>query len=399
MNKLIKKELKYAANIYNSLPVCISSGKGVFVYDTNKKKYFDFISGYSAVNHGHCHPKLVKVVKKQASKLSVTSRAYYNENLCKFSEYICNYFNYDKVIPMNTGVEACETAIKIARKWGYEVKGVKQKSASILICKNNFWGRTISACSSSNDSSVYKNFGPFTPGFNLVSYNNVQDIELAFQMCHNIVGFMFEPIQGEAGVIIPDDDYIQKVRLLCKKYNVLMIADEVQTGLGRTGSILETSSCGVKPDILILGKSLGGGILPMSSVLADDSVMKCMTPGTHGSTYGGNPLACAVAMESLKIIKNEKLADNSKIMGNYFRKNILPYPFIKEVRGKGLMNAIEFTSPEIANEVSLKLLEKGLICKITHNNIIRFLPPLIINKKQMATSIELINNAFKLINI
>lgn len=394
MQKLIEKEIKYCANIYKSLPVVINKGRGVYVHDVNGKKYFDYISGYSAVNHGHCHPRLVNVIKEQVDKLTITSRAFYNENLCNFSEHICKYFDYDNVIPMNTGVEGGETAIKIARRWGYENKGIHPDKSIILFCKNNFWGRTISACSSSNDPDVYKNFGPYTPGFDLINYNDIDELELYFEMYPNVAAFMIEPIQGEAGVIVPDDDYLKRVRHLCNKYNVLLIADEIQTGLGRTGSILETESCGIRPDILILGKSLSGGFMPISAVLANGNVMKHMNYGSHGSTYGGNPLACALATEALNIIKDEKLVKNSDKMGFYFREVLKSYTylFIKEIRGKGLMNAIEFFKEEDANRVSNMLLEKGLICKITHGKTIRFLPPLIINNSEMNQSLELIKN-------
>tara|TARA_A100001015_G_C15037806_1_gene737467 strand:- start:1891 stop:3090 length:1200 start_codon:yes stop_codon:yes gene_type:complete len=394
MQKLIEKEIKYCANIYKSLPVVINKGRGVYVHDVNGKKYFDYISGYSAVNHGHCHPRLVNVIKEQVDKLTITSRAFYNENLCNFSEHICKYFGYDKVIPMNTGVEGGETAIKIARRWGYENKGIHPDKSIILFCKNNFWGRTISACSSSNDPDVYKNFGPYTPGFDLINYNDIDELELYFEMYPNVAAFMIEPIQGEAGVIVPDEHYLKRVRHLCSRYNVLLIADEIQTGLGRTGSILETESCGIRPDILILGKSLSGGFMPISAVLANDNVMKHMNYGSHGSTYGGNPLACALATEALNIIKDEKLVKNSDKMGFYFREVLKSYTylFIKEIRGKGLMNAIEFFKEEDANRVSNMLLEKGLICKITHGKTIRFLPPLTINNSEMNQSLELIKN-------
>ena len=394
MQKLIEKEIKYCANIYKSLPVVINKGRGVYVHDVNGKKYFDYISGYSAVNHGHCHPRLVNVIKEQVDKLTITSRAFYNQNLCNFSEHICKYFNYDSVIPMNTGVEGGETAIKIARRWGYENKGIHPDKSIILFCKNNFWGRTISACSSSNDPDVYKNFGPYTPGFDLINYNDIDELELYFEMYPNVAAFMIEPIQGEAGVIVPDEHYLKRVRNLCNRYNVLLIADEIQTGLGRTGSILETESCGIRPDILILGKSLSGGFMPISAVLANTNVMKHMNYGSHGSTYGGNPLACALATEALNIIKDEKLPENSEKMGFYFREVLKSYSylFIKDIRGKGLMNAIEFFKEEDANKVSHMLLEKGLICKITHGKTIRFLPPLIISNSEMNRSLEIIKN-------
>ena len=394
MNKLIKKELKYATNIYKSLPVCINKGKGVHVYDVNDKKYFDFISGYSAVNHGHCHPRLVNVLKDQADKLTVTSRAYHNENLCNFSEYICKKFNYDKVIPMNTGVEAGETALKVARKWGYKIKGIEENQATILLCKNNFWGRSIAACSSSSDPDVYSDFGPYTPGFDLVDYDDIYELELKFAHNHNIVAFMLEPIQGEAGVIVPDYKYLKKVEILCRNYGILLIVDEIQTGLGRTGSLLESYDCDVNPDILILGKSLSGGFLPVSAVLANNKIMNCMTHGSHGSTYGGNPLACALAQEALQIIDDESLVGNSRKMGSYFRKQFENYSFIKDIRGKGLMNSIEFVSSRIAEKVSYDLLNRGLICKITHDNTIRFLPPLVINNNEMEESINIIKKTF-----
>lgn len=390
MKRIIQTELKYGAHNYNSLPVCFNKGKGIYLFDKNDKKYFDFLSCYSAVNQGHCHPKIINALKKQASNLTLTSRAFYNDKLGPYMQYITTIFDYDKVLPMNTGVEAGETAIKIARKWGYEEKGVTPNKATILFAENNFWGRTISACSSSTDPSCYTNFGPFMKGMETIPYNNLFILEKKLISNKDIVAIMLEPIQGEAGVIIPDEDYLFNVKKLCEKYNVLLIADEVQTGLGRTGKLLACHHSKVKPDILCLGKALSGGTLPISAVLADNHVMKCITPGTHGSTFGGNPLACVVATESLNVIVTERLSKNAEIMGKLFRDSLRSYPksFIKDIRGKGLMNAIEFKNKKIANKVCVKLLSQGILTKTTHDTILRMSPPLTINKSEMNEAIE-----------
>ncbi len=397
MNKFIQKELKYGAHNYKSLPVCLTRGKGIFLYDDSNKKYFDFLSCYSAVNQGHCNIHIIKALNNQASKLTLTSRAYYNDKLGPYMEYITNIFNFDKVLPMNTGVEAGETAIKLARKWGYEVKNVENNKATVLFAENNFWGRTISACSSSTDPSCYTNFGPFMDGMITVPYNNIKELELKFKSNKNIVAYMLEPIQGEAGVIIPTFGYLKKVRELCSKYNILMIADEVQTGLGRTGKLLACDYEEIKPDILCLGKALSGGVLPISAVLANDNVMNCITPGTHGSTFGGNPLASEVASASLSVILNNNLSENSFNMGNFFRNelNRVKPNFVKEIRGKGLMNAIEFENKEITDIICHKLIENGLLTKQTHDNVLRMSPPLIINKLEMEQAISKIDDVFK----
>lgn len=388
MNKIIQRELKYGAFNYRSLPVCLTKGKGIFLYDTNNKKYFDFLSCYSAVNQGHCHPSIIKALKNQANNLTLTSRAFYNDKLGNYMEYIATVFDYEKVLPMNTGVEAGETAIKIARKWGYEKKGVKE--ATVLFAENNFWGRTLAACSSSSDPTCFTNFGPYMKGFDLVPYNNLEAIENKFKDNKDTVAIMLEPIQGEAGVIIPDTNYLANVKSLCQKYNVLLIADEVQTGLGRTGKLLASYHDNIKPDILCLGKALSGGVLPISAVLADDNIMKVITPGTHGSTFGGNPLASVVATESLKVIIEQRLSENSEKMGNLFRDALsnCKRDFIIEIRGKGLMNGIELEDKKITDQVCLKLIEKGILTKSTHDNILRMSPPLIINKVEMEQAIE-----------
>lgn len=394
MNSIVK-ELKYGARNYKPLNVILKKGKGVFLTDVNNKKYFDFLSGYSAVNQGHCHPRLLNILNKQSNNLTLTSRAFYNDKLGDLCEYMCNTFNYDNYIPMNTGVEAGETAIKISRKWGYEHKNIKPNNAVNLFCYNNFWGRTISALSSSNDNLCYKNFGPYTNGFELIEYNELTKLENKLKNNPNIVSFMLEPIQGEAGVIIPDKNYLKKAYKLCKKYNVLLIADEVQSGLGRSGKLLACDYDNIKPDILILGKSLSGGIMPVSGVLANKEIMNVLTPGTHGSTYGGNPLACAISLEALKILFEEDLINNSYKLGNYFRKELknISSKNIKEIRGKGLFNAIEFKYKKSASETLENLKNNGLLTNITKNKIIRLTPPLVINKEQINQSLEIINKS------
>ena len=389
----ISKELQYGANNYKSLPVCLKKGKGIYLTDINDKNYIDFLSCFSAVNQGHCHPKIIKKLKDQSMNLTLTSRAYYNDKLGRYMEYMCRTFKYDKLLPMNTGVEAGETAIKLARKWGYQKKNIKKNKAKVLFAKNNFWGRTIAACSSSSDEDCYSEFGPFTPGFELIPYNNIKALENRLKKNKNIVAYMLEPIQGEAGVIIPDKDYLKNVKNLCEKHNVLMIADEVQTGLGRTGELIASP---VKPDILCLGKALSGGTLPISAVLADKEVMDCITPGTHGSTFGGSPLASAVAVESVQVLKLENMIYNSKKMGKIFR-NSISSDYIKDIRGKGLMNAIELHDEYLANKLCHDLLENGLLTKVTHGTTLRMSPPLIIDNIQMEKSLEIINKC--LINL
>lgn len=391
-------EDQYGAHNYHPIPVVLEKGEGVFVWDVEGKKYYDFLSGYSAVNQGHCHPIIIKSLIDQAKKLTLTSRAFHNNLLGEYEKFITAFFGYDKVLPMNTGVEGGETAIKLARRWGYTVKGVEQNKATIIFAEGNFWGRTLAAVSSSTDPSCYTNFGPFIPGFELVPYNDTIALEKAFQD-KNVCAFMIEPIQGEAGVVIPDEGYLQKVRTLCNEYNVLFIADEVQTGLARTGKMLACDHENVRPDILILGKALSGGVLPVSAILANDEIMMTIKPGEHGSTYGGNPLACAVAMSALSVLKDEKMAENAHEMGLLFRTelNNLQSPFIKIIRGKGLLNAIVINhqNPEAAWDLCLILKEKGLLAKPTHGDKIRFAPPLIINKEQLLESVNIIASGLK----
>ena len=395
LNKFIKKELLYGANNYKPLNVIIKQGKGIYLTDINNKKYMDFLSGYSAVNQGHCHPKIIDVLKKQSQTLTLTSRAFYNNKLGELCEYLCNTFNYEKFIPMNTGVEAGETAIKIARKWGYEKKNITPNKAVNLFCNNNFWGRTIAALSSSSDNTCYNNFGPYTNGFELIEYNNLEILEKKFINNPNIVSFMLEPIQGEGGIIIPNKDYIKNVYKLCKKYNVLMIFDEVQTGLGRTGKLLACDYNNIRPDMLILGKSLSGGVYPISGVLTKSEIMDVLTPGTHGSTFGGNPLACAISMEAVNIIFEEDLINNSYKMGKYFRDelNKLKLKNVIDIRGKGLLNAIEFNNNKNASKGLENLKNNGLLTNITKNKILRLTPPLIINKNQINNALEIIESS------
>ena len=397
MNKFIKKELLFGANNYKSLSVCLNKGKDIFLYDINNKKYYDFLSGYSAVNQGHCHPRIINSLIDQSKKLTLTSRAFYNDKLGEYMEFMCNTFNYEKLLPMNTGVEAGETAIKIARKWGYEKKNVEKNRATILFANDNFWGRTISACSSSSDPTCYTNFGPFMNGIEMIPYNDINLLEQKLKKNKNIVAYMLEPIQGEAGVIIPDYNYLKKVKKLCKKYNILMIVDEVQTGLGRTGKLIACDYEKVKPDILCLGKALSGGTIPISAVLCNNNIMECITPGTHGSTFGGNPLASVVALESVKVILEEDMINNSYNMGNIFRNELknLNIDFIKEIRGKGLLNAIEFNNKKITDFICNDLMKNGLLCKSTHDNIIRFSPPLTIPKNHIYKSLNIIKNTLK----
>jgi ornithine--oxo-acid transaminase len=391
-------EEKYGAHNYHPLPVVLERGEGVYLYDVDGKQYFDFLSGYSAVNQGHCHPAIIETLQKQASKLTLTSRAFHNNLLGVYEQYITNYFGYDKVLPMNTGVEGGETAIKLARRWGYNVKGIAENEAKVIFAEGNFWGRTLAAISSSTDPSSYKGFGPFMPGFGLVPYNDLVALETALQD-KNVAAFMVEPIQGEAGVVIPDEGYLKGVRTLCDKYKVLFIADEIQTGLARTGKMLACDHEGVRPDILILGKALSGGTLPISAVLADDAVMMQIKPGEHGSTYGGNPLACAVAMTSLEVLKTENMVENAAKMGELLRQGLrdLNSPFIKLVRGKGLLNAIVIThsNPDASWDLCLYLKDLGLLAKPTHGDKIRFAPPLIINELQIKQAVAIIGEALK----
>jgi len=396
--KYMELEDQYGAHNYHPIPVVLEKGEGVYLYDVDGKKYFDFLSGYSAVNQGHCHPAIVKTLQEQASKLTLTSRAFHNNLLGEYEAYITKYFGYDKVLPMNTGVEGGETAIKLARRWGYNIKGIAENQARIIFAEGNFWGRTLAAISSSTDPTSFKGFGPFMPGFGLVPYNDLSALENELKDI-NVAAFMVEPIQGEAGVVLPDDGYLKGVRDLCTKYNVLFIADEIQTGLARTGKMLACDHENVRPDILILGKALSGGTLPISAVLADNIVMMQIKPGEHGSTYGGNPLACAVAMKSLEVLKSEKMAENAEAMGKLLRSELekLNSPLIKLVRGRGLLNAIVINhkNPEISWELCLHLRDLGLLAKPTHGDKIRFAPPLIINENQIKEAVGIIEAALK----
>ena len=395
-NLYIEKESKYGAHNYHPLPVVLSKGEGVYVWDVNGKKYFDFLSAYSAVNQGHCHPKIIKSLNDQAAELTLTSRAFHNNILADYEEYITKLFGYDKVLPMNTGVEGGETANKLARKWGYLKKGIEENKARIIFANGNFWGRTLAAISSSDDPSSYQGFGPYMPGYSLIPYNDLEALERELKD-KNVAAFMVEPIQGEAGVIVPDDGYLAGVRELCTKYNVLYIADEVQTGIARTGKMLASDYENARPDILILGKALSGGVLPISAVLADDDIMLCIKPGEHGSTFGGNPLACSVARSALEVVVDEDLANNAFVLGNIFRKELNDRlsnsNIVKLIRGKGLLNAIVINdSPdsETAWNICLSLRDNGLLAKPTHGNIIRFAPPLVINEEQLMICLDVI---------
>lgn len=391
----IALENQFGAHNYHPLPVVLNKGEGIFVWDVEGNKYFDFLSAYSAVNQGHCHPKIIEALNTQSKKLTLTSRAFHNDQLGPFEEYITSLLGFDRVLPMNTGVEGGETAVKLARKWGYTIKGIPSNKAKIIFASGNFWGRTIAAISTSQDADSYSDFGPFVPGFEIVEYNNIGALETAFQdPC--VAAFMVEPIQGEAGVIMPSDDYLQKVRTLCTKYNVLWIADEVQTGLGRTGAMLCCDHFQVKPDILILGKALGGGVFPVSAVLSSHEIMGVLHPGQHGSTFGGNPLACAVAKASLNVLVDELLPENAAAMGELFRKGLkeISSPIVKTVRGKGLLNAIDITpfgDGKTAYDVCIALKSNGLLAKQTHQHTIRFAPPLTINASQIEEALQIIN--------
>ncbi|MEO6539076.1 MAG: ornithine--oxo-acid transaminase [Ferruginibacter sp.] len=394
-------EEKHGAHNYHPLPVVLKKGLGVQLWDVDDKSYYDFLSGYSAVNQGHCHPRIVAALIEQAQTLTLTSRAFYNNLLGEYEKFICGYFGYDKILPVNTGVEAVETALKLSRKWGYEVKGIKENKAKIIVCSSNFHGRTIGVISYSTDPTATRNFGPFTPGFEVVPFNNLPALEKAFQD-ENVAAFLFEPIQGEAGVIVPDDGYYAGIRALCTEYNVLMMADEIQTGLCRTGKMLACDYESARPDVLILGKALSGGVLPISAVLANDHIMLTIKPGEHGSTYGGNPLACKVAITALSVLKDEGMAANAATMGNIFRKELarIQSPFIETVRGRGLLNAvvIKHTNKEAAWELCLELKENGLLAKPTHGDKIRFAPPLVINETQVLDAVSIIEQSLKILN-
>lgn len=394
----IAREDKYGAHNYHPLPVVLEKGKGVRVWDVEGKEYFDFLSAYSAVNQGHCHPKIVKALTDQAEILTLTSRAFYNNILGEYEEFITKYFGYDKVLPMNTGAEADETALKLCRKWAYKVKGIKEDQAKIIVCEDNFHGRTITIVSMSTDPDSYGGFGPFTPGFVKIPYNNIEALEKELKD-PNVAGFLLEPIQGEAGVFVPDEGYLKKAYELCKKNNVLFIADEVQTGIARTGKMLACDHEGVRPDILILGKAVSGGVMPVSCVLADDEIMLTIKPGEHGSTFGGNPLACKVAIAALNVIKDEKLAENAEKMGKIFRDEMkaIKTEMIELVRGKGLLNAVVIRNKpgKTAWDICMAMAEKGVLAKPTHGNIIRFAPPLVITEAELREAISRIKEAFK----
>ena len=397
----IDLEDKYGAHNYHSLPVVLEKGKGIYVWDVAGAKYFDFLSAYSAVNQGHCHPHIIKALRKQSKKLTLVSRAFYSNALGEYEKYIAEYFGYDKVLPMNSGAEGVETALKLCRKWAYKTKDIKEGEAKIIVCDGNFHGRTITIVSMSTDPDTYNGFGPFTSGFIKIEYNNLSALEKALQDV-NVAGFLVEPIQGEAGVYVPNDGYIKKAYDLCKAKNVLFIADEVQTGLGRTGKPICCEHDGVRPDMLILGKALSGGVLPISAVLADDEIMLTIQPGEHGSTFGGNPLACKVAIAALEVLKNEKLAENADRLGKIFREELLKIKsdMIGTVRGKGLLNAVVIKpkNGKVAWDVCLALKKNGLLAKPTHHDIIRFAPPLIINEKELRKAISIIGQTFKEFN-
>jgi ornithine--oxo-acid transaminase len=395
----INREDRFGAHNYHPLPVVLERGEGPFVWDVEGKRYFDFLSAYSAVNQGHCHPKIISALTEQASRLTLTSRAFYNSALGEYEEYITKYFKYDKVLPMNSGAEADETAIKLCRKWAYKKKGVKENQAKIIACEGNFHGRTITIISMSTDPDARNHYGPFTPGIIIIPYNDLDALENALKD-PDVAGFLVEPIQGEAGVYVPDEGYLKKAYDLCKKNNVLFIADEVQTGIARTGKLLACDHEDVRPDILILGKALSGGVMPISAVLADDEIMLTIKPGEHGSTFGGNPLASKVAIAALEVIKDENLAENSDKLGKIFREEMssIKSEMIELVRGKGLLNAVAIRpkNGKEAWDVCLAMKDMGLIAKPTHQHIIRFAPPLIINEPQLREAISLIKNAFKL---
>ncbi len=389
-------EEKYGAHNYHPLPVVLNKGEGVYVWDVDGKRYYDFLSAYSAINQGHCHPRIVAALIEQSQKLTLTSRAFYNDILGEYAQFITKLFRYDKVLPMNSGVEAVETAIKLCRKWGYEVKGISENKAKIIVCGNNFHGRTSSVISFSNDPTAYKNFGPFMPGFEIIPFNDLDALGKALQD-KNVAGFLVEPIQGEAGVLVPDEGYLAKAKQYCEDAKVLFIGDEIQTGLCRTGKMLACDHEKVRPDILLLGKALSGGIMPVSAVLADDEIMLTIKPGEHGSTYGGNPLACRIAITALSVLKDEAMAENAQSMGELLRKELagLNSPHVKTIRGKGLLNAIVIEHPkeDAAWDLCLALKDNGLLAKPTHGDKIRFAPPLIITREQVLDCVEIINKS------
>ncbi len=397
----IALENQYGAHNYHPLPVVLSKGEGVYVWDVEGKRYYDFLSAYSAVNQGHCHPKIIGALTEQAQKLTLTSRAFYNDMLGKQEKYMSELFGYDKLLPMNTGAEAVETAIKLTRKWAYEVKGIPEEKANIIVCKGNFHGRTTTIISFSNDPEARDHFGPYTPGFVKIEYDNLQELEDVLENTDNVAGFLVEPIQGEAGVYVPSEGYLAKAKELCEKHQVLFIADEVQTGIARTGKLLAVHHENVKPDVLIMGKALSGGAYPISAVMANNAIMDVIKPGQHGSTFGGNPLAAAVVIAALDVIQDEKLADNAQVLGEIFRaeieKMVPKYNLLKSVRGKGLLNAILINDTEDSDtawNICLKLRDNGLLAKPTHGNIIRFAPPLVMNKEQLMECVAIIDKTF-----
>jgi ornithine--oxo-acid transaminase len=392
----IELEEKYGAHNYHPLPVVLSKGQGAYVWDVEGTRYYDFLSAYSAVNQGHCHPRIIHALLEQSQKLTLTSRAFYNDKLGEYEKYICDFFGYDRVLPMNTGVEGGETALKLCRKWAYTVKGIPHNQAKIIFAANNFWGRTLAAISASTDPNASKDFGPYMTGYQIIPYNDLQALAEALED-PNVAGFMVEPIQGEAGVVVPQEGYLRQAHALCKAKNVLLIADEVQTGLARTGKMLASDYDDIKPDILVLGKALSGGVLPVSAVLANDEIMLTIKPGQHGSTYGGNPLACAVAMEALAVLKDENLAENAFYLGNIFRARMEKFQekteMIQLVRGRGLLNALvinDMEEGETAWNICLALKENGLLAKPTHGNIIRLAPPLVMTEDQLDECCEII---------
>lgn len=398
----IEMENKYGAHNYHPLPVVLTRGEGVYVWDVEGKKYYDFLSAYSAVNQGHCHPKIVAAITEQSKTLALTSRAFYNDMLGKYEKFACEFFGFDKLLPMNTGAEAVETALKICRKWAYEKKGIPENEAEIIVCENNFHGRTTTIISFSNDPVARKNFGPYTEGFIKIEYNNLDALEEQLKNNNNIAGFLVEPIQGEAGVYVPSEGYLSKAKALCEKYNVLFIADEVQTGIARTGKLLACDHENVKPDLLVLGKAMSGGAYPISAVLASDDIMGVIRPGNHGSTFGGNPVAAAVAIAALSVVRDEHLADNAQKLGELFRSELNKYietsSIAKLVRGKGLLNAIvinDTDESDTAWKICLKLRDNGLLAKPTHGNIIRFAPPLVMNEEQLMDCVSIIVKTLK----
>ncbi|CAM4373804.1 ornithine--oxo-acid transaminase [Zobellia roscoffensis] len=398
----IALEDKHGAHNYHPLPVVLNKGEGVYVWDVEGKKYYDFLSAYSAVNQGHCHPKIVKAMTDQAQTLTLTSRAFYNDVLGKYEKYATETFKFDKLLPMNTGAEAVETALKLCRKWAYEKKGIAENEAQIIVCENNFHGRTTTIISFSNDPVARKNFGPYTAGFIKIEYNNLKALAEALEQNNNVAGFLVEPIQGEAGVYVPSEGYLREAKALCEKHNVLFIADEVQTGIARTGRMLAVDHENVKPDILILGKALSGGAYPVSAVLANDTIMGVIRPGNHGSTFGGNPIAAAVAMAALEVVKNEELAENAETLGVLFREELNKFiatcTIVNAVRGKGLLNAILINDTEESStawDICMALKENGLLAKPTHGNIIRFAPPLVMNKEQLLDCVRIITTTLK----